>query len=58
MELGKVILIDNDCESQFSEPKTFKINALPVLEDYKPTKTDIEQLPQKAKHIKKIKFHN
>ena len=45
-------------EPTFSNPPTYKIEARPFLDDYKPTKVELEQLPQKIKHRKKRPFHN
>jgi hypothetical protein len=40
------------------KPIVFTVSDFPKLEYYKPSKMQLEQLPQKVKHWKKIKFHN
>lgn len=54
MEIGTTTLTSEDvAENLLSEPVSYRISASPILEDYKPTKTQLEQLPQKIKHRKK-----
>jgi hypothetical protein len=59
MEIGTTTLTSEDvAENLLSEPITYRIKDRPFLEDYKPTKTELQQLPQKIKHRKKRPFHN